>query len=45
VRKIHDPHLRVDVLKGIAKVMYTEDGSKGNNAIVRVQEKLDDLRL
>ena len=43
--KIPNPHLQVNVLKGIAKIMYTKDGSKGNNAIVRAQEKLDDLRL
>jgi chemotaxis protein CheY-P-specific phosphatase CheC len=37
--------LQVEVMKGIAKVMYTEDGSKDNNAIARAQQKLDDLKL
>jgi hypothetical protein len=28
VRKIADLHLRVEVLKGIAPIMYTRDGNK-----------------
>jgi hypothetical protein len=45
VRKIPDPLLRIDILNGIAKVMYTDDGSKGNNAVARAQEKLQDMSL
>jgi hypothetical protein len=45
VRKISDPILRVEVLKGIAQVMYTTDGNKGNNTVAQAQQKFDDLKL
>jgi hypothetical protein len=37
VKKVSDPMLRVEVLKGIANVIYTIDGSKGSNAIAQAQ--------
>jgi hypothetical protein len=45
VRKIADSHLRVEVLKGIADIMYTRDGSKGANAVTRAEQKFEDLKL
>jgi hypothetical protein len=45
VRKIVDSHLRVEVLKGIADIMYTRDGSKGANAVTRAEQKFKDLKL
>jgi hypothetical protein len=45
VKKIFDPILRVEVLKGIAQVMYTTDGSKDNNAVAQAQQKFDNLKL
>jgi hypothetical protein len=40
VKKIPDPHLRVDVLERIAKIIYTKDSSKGNNTVAWAQEKV-----
>jgi hypothetical protein len=39
VRKIPDPNLRVQVLKGIVDIIYTRDGKKGQNAVFHVEQK------
>jgi hypothetical protein len=45
VKKISDPLLRVEFLKGIASVMYTPDGSKGQNAVMQAQQKFQNVKM
>jgi (2Fe-2S) ferredoxin len=45
VRKIANSHLRVEVLKGIATIMYTQDGSKGLNALSRAEQQFEELKI
>jgi hypothetical protein len=35
----------VEVLKGIADIMYIRDGSKGANAVALMEQKFEDLKL
>ena len=45
VKKVSDPMLKVEVLKGIANVMYTTNGSKGSNVVAQAQQKFEDLMM
>jgi hypothetical protein len=44
VRKILDPNLHVQVLKGIADIMYTRDGKKGQIAVSHAEQKFLELK-
>ena len=44
VQKIADPNLCVAVLKGIADMIYTRDGKKGQNAVAHAEQKFFDFK-
>jgi hypothetical protein len=45
VKKVPDPDIRVQILKGLASVMYSSDGRKGQNAVEYAKQGYEDLKL
>ena len=44
VQKIKDPELRLQILKGIARVMYSTGQAIGATAVDQAKKKLKDLK-
>jgi hypothetical protein len=45
VKKVPDPEVRVEILKGLAALMYSADGMKDQNAVEHAKQAYEDLRL
>jgi hypothetical protein len=45
VKKVLDPDMRISILKGLATLMYSQDGMKGQNAVEHAKQQYEELRL
>lgn len=44
VKKIPNQDMRIHILKGLASLMYSEDGMMGQNVVEHAKQKYDDLK-
>lgn len=44
VKKVPNQDMRIHILKGLAFLMYYEDGMKGQNDVEHAKQKYDDLK-